>query len=387
MPQNHVSGEGVRIVDIRTDTITKPTQAMRNVMAIAEVGDSVFGEDPTVDKLERRCADLLGKEDAVYLPSGTMCNLIAIMVHCNKRGMEFIAGDKSHSYLYELGGAAVFAGVQCSQISNKPDGTFCLEELHRRIQPKPHLCSATTGLIIIENTHNMCGMVLPLEWIDDLAKIASKFKVPLHMDGARIMNAVVQSKVPAKRIARDMDSVFFCFSKGLGCPMGSVLCGTASFVNEARRLRKMLGGGVRQVGIIAAACLLALDEMIDRLQIDHDHAFRIAKAIDDMHSDIVRVDLSSVQTNMALITFDSKFVTAKEFLEKLAHVSQTDSVQVCVKGGFINDEEARFVLQWEVTDEDVSCAIEKVKMVIVRFIRILNEGAKRGLCHKLLPHH
>ncbi|XP_031354598.1 probable low-specificity L-threonine aldolase 2 [Photinus pyralis] len=381
MPQNNVSGKGVRIVDIRTDTITKPTQAMRNVMAIAEVGDSVFGEDPTVDKLERRCADLLGKEDAIYLPSGTMCNLIAIMVHCNKRGVEFIAGDKSHSYLCELGGAAVLAGVQCSQIHNKPDGTFCLEELQRRIHPEVNLRSATTGLIIIENTHNLCGgKVLPLEWIDDLAKIASKFKVPLHMDGARIMNAVVQSKVPAKRIARDMDSVFFCFSKGLGCPMGSVLCGTASFVNEARRLRKMLGGDVRQVGIIAAACLLALDEMIDRLQIDHDHALQIAKAIDDMQSDIVRVDLSSVQTNMALITFDSKLVTAKEFLEKLAHVSPTDSVQVCVKGGFINDEEARFVLQWEVTDEDVSCAIEKVKMVIGQIHQDLKRrGKKRPL--------
>ncbi|KAK5641563.1 hypothetical protein RI129_010110 [Pyrocoelia pectoralis] len=384
MPYDMVYGNGnsnVRVVDLRTDTLTKPTQAMRKVMAVAEVGDSVFGEDPTVCKLERRCADLLEKEDAVYLPSGTMCNLIAIMVHCNKRGVEFIAGNKSHVNLHELGGSAFLAGVHCSQITNKPDGTFCLQELQGRIKVKLDIQEPTTALIIVENTQNMCGgKVLPLEWLDDLAKIASQYKIPLHMDGARLMNAVVQSKVPAKRIAKDMDSVFFCISKGLACPMGSILCGTKSFIAEAKRMRKMLGGGVRQVGILAAAGLLALDEMIDRLQVDHDHTYQIAKAINDLQSSVIRVDLSSVQTNILLVEVDSKIIKGRDFLQKLNEVSESDTTQVCVRGGAINDGEVRFVLQWEVTDEDVNCAIEKIKMVVSQIHDDLKRrGKKRRL--------
>ncbi|KAF5306875.1 hypothetical protein FQA39_LY00105 [Lamprigera yunnana] len=357
--------KNVRIVDIRTDTITKPTPAMRKVMAVAEVGDSVFGEDPTVNELERRCAELLGKEDAVYLPSGTMCNLIAIMVYCNKHGTEFIAGDRSHTFLYEQGGAACLAGVQCSLIPNNPDGTFSLDMVKERIRINTDFHEPSTALIIIENTHNMCGgKVLPLEWVDNIAEMAKYYNLPIHMDGARLMHAVVQSGISAKRIARDMDSVFFCLSKGLACPMGSVMCGSKSFITQAKRLRKMLGGGVRQVGIIAAAGLLALDEMIDRLQIDHDHTYQIAKAIDDMESDIFRVDLSSVQTNILMIYLDTKAITANKVLEKFATVSETDEVKVVVQAGAPSPGVIRLVLHWEITDEDVRYAINKIKMVI-----------------------
>ncbi|KAB0790350.1 hypothetical protein PPYR_13346 [Photinus pyralis] len=363
---SHIHGTDMtHVVDVRTDTITKPTAAMRTAMAVAEVGDSVFGEDPTVNELERRCADLLGKEDAVYLPSGTMCNLIAIMVHCNKRGVEFIAGDKSHTHLFEQGGPAVLAGVQCSLIPNNPDGTFSLQEVESRIRINTDYHEPSTALIIVENTQNMCGgRVLPLEWLDSLAKIAANYGVPIHMDGARLMHAVVQSKISAKRIARDMDSVFFCLSKGLGCPMGSVLCGNKGFIHQAKRFRKMLGGGVRQVGILAAAGLVALDEMIDRLQIDHDHAYQIAKAIDDLDSDIIRVDLESVQTNIVIIHLDKRTITAKTFLEKLATVSETDDIKVSVKASAFNVSRVRLVLHWAITNHDVAEAIRKIRLVI-----------------------
>ncbi|KAF5302077.1 hypothetical protein FQR65_LT08627 [Abscondita terminalis] len=355
----------VHTVDLRTDTITKPTPAMRKAMVVAEVGDSVFDEDPTVRKLERRCAELLGKEDAVYLASGTMCNLISIMVHCNKRGAEFIAGDKSHTFLYELGGAAVLAGVQCSLLVNKPDGTFCLKDVEAKLRPDIDTHEPSTALIIVENTHNMCGgKVLPLQWLDDLAHLARQHNVPLHMDGARLMNAVVQSGISAKRYARDMDSVFFCLSKGLACPMGSMLCGTKHFIEDAKRIRKMLGGGVRQVGILAAAGLVALDEMVDRLQIDHDHTYQIGKAIDDMDSDVFQVDLSAIQTNILMIHLNKNVITAKEFLEKLVEVKKGDEVKVCVRAGAVHTGLVRFVLHWEITNKDVTQAINKVKMII-----------------------
>ncbi|KAK4874186.1 hypothetical protein RN001_013546 [Aquatica leii] len=357
--------DNVRVVDVRTDTITKPTPAMRKIMGLAEVGDSVFGEDPTVCKLEKRCAELLGKEDAVYLPSGTMCNLISIMVHCNRRGLEFIAGDKSHAFLYEQGGSAVLAGVQCALVENLPDGTFCLEDVERKIRIDTDCHEPSTGLIIVENTHNMCGgKVIPLDWLDSLAELARKYNLPVHMDGARLMHAVVQSGISAKRFARDMDSVFFCLSKGLACPMGSVLCGTTKFIDGAKRLRKMLGGGVRQVGILAAAGLLALDEMVDRLQVDHDHAYQIGKAIDDIGSDIFKVDLSTVQTNILLIQIDRNVIKASEFLQKLIDVKETDEVKVCVRAGAVHPGLVRLVFHWEITDEDVKQAINKIHIVI-----------------------
>ncbi|KAF5302076.1 hypothetical protein FQR65_LT08626 [Abscondita terminalis] len=360
-----ISRKDVRVVDIRTDTITKPTPAMRKVMAVAEVGDSVFGEDPTVNKLERRCAELLGKEDAVYLPSGTMCNLIAIMVYCSKHGTEFIAGDRSHTFLYEQGGAAFLAGVQCSLIPNHPDGTFSLDLVKERIRVNTDFHEPSTALIIIENTHNMCGgKVLPLEWIDNVAEIARQNNIPIHMDGARLMHAVVQSGVSAKRIARDMDSVFFCLSKGLACPMGSVMAGSKNFITQAKRLRKMLGGGVRQVGILAAAGLLALDEMIDRLRIDHDHVYQIAQAIYEMDSPVFRVDLSSIQTNILMIYLDTRIISSKQVLQKLAMVADTDEVQVSVQAGAPGPSIVRLVLHWEITQDDVLDAIRKIKMVI-----------------------
>ncbi|KAK4878192.1 hypothetical protein RN001_010698 [Aquatica leii] len=358
----------VHVVDLRSDTVSKPTPAMRKAMAVAEVGDDVMGEDPTVQKLEAKAAGILGKEAAVFVPSGTMANLIAIMVHCNQRGSEFIAGHTSHIFLFEQGGSAALAGAQCALVANKNDGTFCLDEVRERIRVGPDFHETFTSLITIENTHNMCGgQVLPLTWLDELAQLANSHNIPIHMDGARLMNAVVQSKVPASRIVRDMASVCFCLSKGLGCPIGSLLCGTKTFITKARRTRKMLGGGLRQCGIIAAAGLIALEQMVERLQIDHEHMYTIAKAIDDLDSDLIRVDLKMVKTNIAMVRLDRTRVTADAFLKRLATVKDTDSVKVIVKGSYRNDGCIRLVLHWEVTDDDVNKAIEKILLVAHEF--------------------
>ncbi|KAF5281310.1 hypothetical protein FQR65_LT14771 [Abscondita terminalis] len=364
----HNAIDDVHVVDLRSDTVSKPTPAMRKAMAIAEVGDDVMGEDPTVQKLEARAAAILGKEAAVFVPSGTMANLIAIMVHCHQRGSEFIAGHTSHIFLYEQGGSAALAGAQCALVTNKSDGTFCMDEVRERIRVGPDFHETFTSLITVENTHNMCGgQVLPISWLDELAALANSHKIPIHMDGARLMNAVVQSEVPASRIVRDMASVCFCLSKGLGCPIGSLLCGSDEFIVKARRVRKMLGGGLRQCGIIAAAGLVALDEMIERLQTDHVHMYAIAKAIDDLNMDIIRVDLKMVKTNIAMVRLDRSRVTAQTFLKRLSTVKDTDEVKVIVKASFRNEGCVRLVLHWEITEDDVNKAIQKIVLVAHEF--------------------
>ncbi|RZC35739.1 low-specificity L-threonine aldolase 2, partial [Asbolus verrucosus] len=327
-----INSSSVHVVDLRSDTISKPTPEMREAMANAAVGDDVFGEDPTVIELERRSAEILGKEDAVFVASGTMANLIAIMVHCSQRGSEIISGDNGHTFRFEQGGPAQIAGVQTSLIKNNDDGTFSLDELRDHIRKNPDVHEPYTSLVIIENTHNMCGgKVLPLDWIEKVKNISKEYNIPVHMDGARVMNAAVHLKVPVERVVRDVDTVCFCLSKGLGAPIGSILAGNKNFVDKARRTRKVLGGGWRQAGIIAAAGLVALDKMIDRLQEDHDHIMQIARAIDKMKSSTFRVDLSTVQSNILMMYLDVSRITAKEVQYRLATVLESDTVKVSVK--------------------------------------------------------
>lgn len=358
----------VQVIDVRSDTVSKPTPAMRQAIAIAEVGDDVMGEDPTVRELERRAAEMLGKESAIFVPSGTMANLIAIMVHCNQRGSEFIAGHKSHIFLYEQGGSVSLAGAQCSLITNNSDGTFDLDEVRKRIRVNTDFHETITSLILVENTHNMCGgRVIPLSWLDQLYSITSLHNIPIHMDGARIMNAAIQSKVPASRIVRDMASVFFCLSKGLGCPIGSLLCGSDKFISHARRIRKLLGGGLRQSGVLAATGLVAFDEMIDRLQIDHDNTYKIAKEIHCLQSELIRVDLDRVQTNILMVHVVDERMTADDFSKRLATVKETDTVKVIVKVSVRHAKCVRIVLHWEIDDNDVQKTIEKIYMVVKEF--------------------
>lgn len=266
------------MIDLRSDTVSKPSDAMRQAMAVAEVGDDVFGDDPTVNRLEAMAAEVVGKEAAVYVPSGTMGNLLSVMTH-TRPGDEILLGDQCHIFNYELAGSARIANVQCHALPNLVGGGIDVHEVEAAIR-EPGSHTPRNPLLCIENTHNRCGgAALSLDEMDALTGVAHKHGLAVHLDGARIFNAATALGAPAVRIARDCDSVSFCFSKGLGCPVGSVLCGTSEFVAEARRNRKMLGGGMRQAGILAAAAIYALEHNVSRLGEDHGNAKMLADGL------------------------------------------------------------------------------------------------------------
>ncbi|HRJ75313.1 MAG TPA: low-specificity L-threonine aldolase [Anaerolineales bacterium] len=261
-------------VDLRSDTVTKPTPEMREVMAEAEVGDDVYMDDPTVNQLQEKAAEMLGKEDSLFVPSGTMGNLIALMVHC-QRGDEVILGNKSHIYLNEAGGMSALGGIQPHPIPNQKDGTLALDDIRASIQSED-VHHAITKLICLENTQNVCGGVpLTVEYTNQVGEIAKENNLSLHIDGARIFNAATALNVDVKDLVKPADSVMFCLSKGLVSPIGSMLVGTEKFINRARHLRKMLGGGMRQVGVVASAGLISLEKMTKRLSQDHIRAKKL----------------------------------------------------------------------------------------------------------------
>jgi len=283
-------------IDLRSDTVTLPSPAMRQAMAQAEVGDDVYGEDPTVNKLETLAAAKLGKEAALFVSSGTQSNLTALMSHC-QRGDEYIVGQEAHTYRYEAGGAAVLGSIQPQPLDLEPDGTLDLSKVERFIKPAD-VHFAKTRLLCLENTQG--GKVLPLDYLAAAGTFAREHNLALHLDGARIFNAAVKLEVDAQEIARPFDSVSVCLSKGLAAPVGSVLCGPAAFIKEARRWRKMLGGGMRQAGILAAAGIIALTEMVERLRDDHVNARRLAAGLAEIPG--FSVDLRLAQTNMVFFT-------------------------------------------------------------------------------------
>ena len=262
-------------IDLRSDTVTKPTPGMRAAMAAAEVGDDVYGEDPTVNRLEALAAQMLGKDAALFVPSGTQSNLLGVMAHC-ERGDEYIVGQQAHTYKYEGGGAAVLGSIQPQPLEFEPDGTLDLARVSGAIKPDDaHF--ARTRLLCLENTQS--GKVLPLDYLQRAHDFARSRGLGLHLDGARVFNAAVKQEVPVREIARHFDTVSVCLSKGLGAPVGSVLCGRADLIGKARRWRKMLGGGMRQAGVLAAAGLFALDHQLARLAEDHANAERLARGL------------------------------------------------------------------------------------------------------------
>jgi threonine aldolase len=268
----------MHIIDLRSDTITKPTPAMRRAMAEAEVGDDVLGDDPTVIRLEELAAGRLGKEAGLFVASGTMGNLVSLLAQCG-RGDEIIVGDQAHTYIYEQGGSAALGGIHSRVVRNQPDGTLDLDEVKAAIRGD-NVHFPRTRLITVENTHNRCGGTpLTPEYMTALGNIARGAGLLLHVDGARIFNAAVALKVDVKELVRDADSVTFCLSKGLAAPVGSVVCGSKPFIAEARRARKIVGGGMRQVGVLAAAGIVALEQMVDRLAEDHANAASLAAGL------------------------------------------------------------------------------------------------------------
>ncbi|MBT8352811.1 MAG: low-specificity L-threonine aldolase, partial [Deltaproteobacteria bacterium] len=264
----------MRIVDLRSDTITKPTPSMLRAMTQAEVGDDVFGEDPTINRLEEMAAERLGKEAALFVASGTMANLVSQLAHCG-RGDEMILGDQAHIFFYEQGGSAAIGGIHPRTIPNQPDGKIALQDIEAAIRPE-NVHFPRTKLVLIENTHNRCnGNPLEVDYMNSVGTLAGSYKLKVHVDGARIFNAAVALGVDAKDLVSQADSVSFCLSKGLAAPVGSLVCGTYSFIEKARRARKVIGGGMRQAGVLAAAGIIALSEMIERLVDDHANANKL----------------------------------------------------------------------------------------------------------------
>jgi threonine aldolase len=286
------------IIDLRSDTVTQPTPAMRRAMAEAEVGDDVYGEDPTINRLQEIAASMLGKEAGLFVPSGTMGNLASILAHCG-RGDEVILGNLAHTFLFEAGGISALGGIHSCQIPNQPDGTLALEDIRQAIRPD-NIHDPITRLITLENTHNRCGGVaLTAEYTQSVGELARQHGLRLHLDGARIFNAAVFLGVPAAKLAAPADSVTFCLSKGLSAPVGSVICGSKTFIHQALRIRKQLGGGMRQAGVLAAAGIVALETMIDRLADDHRRAKTLAKGLSEIPH--LSLDTGSPYTNMIFL--------------------------------------------------------------------------------------
>lgn len=308
------------VIDLRSDTVSRPSDAMRAVMAAAPVGDDVFGDDPTVNLLEERAAAAVGKEAALFVPSGTMANLVSVLTH-TKPGDEIILGDQCHIFQYELAGAARLGGVITRALPNLDDGGIEPAAVSGAIRME-NLHSPGSTLLCLENTHNRCGgSALPVTRVAELASIAHNHGMRVHLDGARLFNAAAALGVPANEIAADCDTVSFCLSKGLGCPIGSLLCGPAEFIERARRNRKMLGGGMRQVGIVASAGLYALDNNVARLRDDHENARALADGLRELgpfrpntpQTNIVVVDIVRGSLGQWLSAFEREGLLAVAF--------------------------------------------------------------------------
>jgi len=303
------------MIDYLSDTVTKPTPEMRQACFRAMVGDDVYGEDPTANRLEALAAEMLGKESACFVPSGTMANLTAILAHC-PRGYELIVGDESDIYNYQAGGASFVGGVIMHPVPTQPDGTLSLDDLEEAIRDPDDVQCARAGLIAIENPCcRVGGRALSLDYLERLRVFANRKGIPIHMDGARIFNAAIALDVPPAEVAGYAESIQLCLSKNLGAPVGSMVVGNKTFIEDVRRLRKMLGGGMRQIGVIAAAGIVALEHMVDRLRDDHRRARRLAEAIAGMPG--IQCNLETVETNMVFFRVTDPRYTTQTFLDAL----------------------------------------------------------------------
>lgn len=330
-------------MDFRSDTVTKPTPAMRKAMAEAPVGDDVYGDDPTVNELEQWVAQRHGFEAALFTTSGTQANLLGLMAHC-QRGDEYLCGQQAHNYKYEAGGAAVLGSIQPQPIENNPDGTLDFAKLKAAIKPDDsHF--ARTKLLSLENTIN--GKVLPMAYLKQAREFVDQNGLLLHLDGARVYNAAVALEIDVKEIAQYFDSMTICLSKGLAAPIGSLLLGDQAFIDRARRLRKMVGGGMRQAGILAAAGKLALTEQVEQLKVDHQNAKHLAEKLNKLDGFTVATEF--VQTNIVFAKLDES-VDIHGIAKQLAQ----DGITI-TPGNPI-----RFVTHKDITKQDIDTLIEKI---------------------------
>jgi threonine aldolase len=339
-----------RVIDLRSDTVTHPTPAMREAMYRAEVGDDVFGEDPTVKRLETMAAERLGKEAALFVASGTMANLVSLLSHC-ERGDEAIVGHMAHVLQVEMGGAAGLGGIQLRPAQNDDQGRVDPDEVRRLVRPR-ETHGPRTAAVCLENTHNFChGAPLSASYTAQIAQLAHGAGAVLHIDGARIFNAAIALETTAAELAKDADSVTFCLSKGLSCPVGSLICGSGDFIQEARRWRRIVGGGMRQVGVIAAAGIVALEEQVDRLADDHANARVLADGLAAVPG--IVIDPALVKTNIVFFG-----VTSGDVLD----VQKRLAAQGVLCSGSMG--RLRMVTHHGIEREDVEYALAKVREVV-----------------------
>ena len=340
-------------IDLRSDTVTRPTPAMLEAMAKAPVGDDVYGEDPTVNRLEGLAAEMLGKEAAVFVPSGTMGNLISVLAHCG-RGDEVILGDLAHIFLYEQGGSAALGSVHPRSVPTQPDGTLKFDDIENAIRgDNEHF--PISRLLAVENTHNRCGgRALPVDYMDAAGQLAHKHGLKFHVDGARLWNAAVALNVSPARLAKEADSLSLCLSKGLAAPVGSVVVGDKEFIRKARRMRKAVGGGMRQAGVIAAAGIVAMTEMVERLADDHANARRLAEGLNRLEG--ISIDPETVQTDIVIFDLDRDDITPTNLSAGL----RSHGVLLNPIGG----KRLRAVTNYHVTEADIDRTIQAFGAVL-----------------------
>jgi threonine aldolase len=341
-------------IDLRSDTVTRPTPEMRRAIFEAEVGDDVYGEDPTVNRLERSAAEIFGREAAIFVPTGSMGNSIAIKIH-TRPGQEIICEERGHIFNYEMATLASFSGCLVRPIFAE-HGTLHWDDVKKKIAG-PTYYLAQTGLISLENTHNMAGgTVYPTEVADEICDRAHERGIPVHLDGARVFNAATYLGKPVAEITRKFDSVMFCLSKGLGAPVGSMLVGNRKFIDEARKVRKALGGGMRQAGVLAAAGLIALEKMPARLHEDHANARFLATELAKLRG--LRIDLKSVQTNILIVDVSGTGIDASDFARRLAERG--------LLIGSVNNEVVRFVTHMDVHRAACERAVDIVRSLLAQ---------------------
>ncbi|KAL7646322.1 UNVERIFIED_CONTAM: hypothetical protein RMT77_003231 [Armadillidium vulgare] len=356
-----------RIIDMRSDTVTLPTKEMKQTMLTAPLGDDVFGEDPTVNALQKKVATLLGKEDALFVPSGTMANLICVLGHCWSRGAEVILGDQTHIFLFEQGGIAQLGGVHPRPLPNLPDGTFSIE-LMETVFRDNNIHFPVTSLVCIENTHNLIGgKALPLKWVDEVGRKCKELGVPLHVDGARLFNASVLLNVPPERLVRDASSVSICVSKGLGAPVGSVIAASHEFIERAKRLRKVLGGGMRQSGVLASMGIYAIDHATETIVNDHKNMAHIVNGLKGF-GEVLTPNSKGLLTNILLIDFNKNFMTASQFCERIQEVPEEElkvlGMKIICKAIPRSKTQIRIICNNTISQKDVELFLKKIRYIV-----------------------
>lgn len=341
------------MIDLRSDTVTLPTNEMKQFIMDSPLGDDVYGEDPSVNLLQKKIAKIFNKESALFVPSGTMANLISVLTHCN-RGDEVILGNKSHIFFYEAGGISAFGGVHSHQINNNDDGTININDIENAIRKKGDDHFPKTKLICLENTHNACyGSPINTDFFNEVKNIAKKNNIPIHLDGARIFNAAIALNKSVDELTKDCDSVSCCLSKGLSAPVGSVILGSKNFISKAKSLRKALGGGMRQAGLIASAGIFSLDHMINRIKDDHSNAKILASKLNLIKN--LEINLNKVHTNIIFIYNRDKTLSNQDLVLSL----EKNNIKIDYKG----NSKFRLVTHSGFREKDINTVIKVFRKI------------------------